>query len=279
MVSTGRFEVGDGTVTAIYDGELELGGELFSGISDEEIANCLAEIGQKDGPVRGSLNAYIYQTPDKTILIDSGGKAAMPGTGKLLDGMSQAGFLPDDIDTVLCTHLHPDHIGGLTEDGEAVFKNADLKVHQNELEFWSNAENRAKAPEMFQVFFDLATGVLAAYGDRLSTFDGETEIAAGVQTVPLPGHTPGHTGFQIGDGDDGLLIWGDIVHVQAFQMPHPKASIAFDLNSDMAVKTREAMLERAVGDKLRIAGMHLAHPGVGHVVRRGDGYWFEPGSA
>lgn len=277
-MSTGYFETGDGVLIPINDGKLELGGEMFSGISEQEIKSCLSDIGQKDGPVSGSLNAYIYKTDNKTILIDSGGKAAIPGTGQLLEGMKQAGFLPDDIDTVLCTHLHPDHIGGLIDNGEAVFKNAELKLNQAELEFWADEQNRASAPEMFQGFFDLANGVIAAYTDRISTFSGEVEIESGVQTVPLYGHTPGHTGFQIGDGENGVLIWGDIVHVQAFQMPQPKASIAFDVDSEMAVATREAMFERAVRDKLRIAGMHLAHPGIGYLVRRNDAFWFEPAS-
>lgn len=276
MPSIKQFAAGSGTITSIYDGELLLGPEMFSGISDAEVTKCLANIGQTEGPVSGSLNAYLYQDGDKTILIDSGGKAAIPGTGKLLDGLKLAGIAPQDIDMVLCTHLHPDHIGGLIDNGEAVFTNAELKVHEADREFWLNSENREKTPEDFKVFFDLAGAVLNAYQDRISTFIGEAEVVSGVNSVPLPGHTPGHSGFQIGDGENGLLIWGDIVHVQAFQMPQPKASIAFDVDSQTAVATRIAMFERASKERLRIAGMHLAHPGVGHVVVRGDGFWLEP---
>lgn len=276
MPSIQKFAAGNGTITSIYDGELLLGPEMFSGISDAEVTKCLANIGQTEGPVSGSLNAYLYQDGDKTILIDTGGKAAIPGTGQLLDGLKLAGIAPQDIDMVLCTHLHPDHIGGLIDNGEAVFTNAELKVHEADREFWLNAENREKTPEDFKVFFDLAGGVLNAYQDRISTFIGEAEVVSGVNSVPLPGHTPGHSGFQIGDGENGLLIWGDIVHVQVFQMPQPKASIAFDVDSQTAVATRIAMFERASKERLRIAGMHLAHPGVGHVVARGDGFWLEP---
>ncbi|MGJ8531244.1 MAG: MBL fold metallo-hydrolase [Alphaproteobacteria bacterium] len=276
MPSIKKFAAGSGTITSIYDGELLLGPEMFSGISDAEVTKCLANIGQTEGPVSGSLNAYLYQDGDKTILIDSGGKAAIPGTGQLLDGLKLAGIAPRDIDMVLCTHLHPDHIGGLIDNGEAVFTNAELKVNEADREFWLNAENREKTPEDFKVFFDLAGAVLNAYRDRISTFIGEAEVVSGVNSVPLPGHTPGHSGFQIGDGENGLLIWGDIVHVQAFQMPQPKASIAFDVDSQTAVATRIAMFERASKERLRIAGMHLAHPGVGHVVTRGDGFWLEP---
>lgn len=276
MPSIKKFAAGSGTITSIYDGELLLGPEMFSGISDAEVTKCLANIGQTEGPVSGSLNAYLYQDGDKTILIDSGGKAVIPGTGQLLDGLKLAGIAPRDIDMVLCTHLHPDHIGGLIDNGEAVFTNAELKVNEADREFWLNAENREKTPEDFKVFFDLAGAVLNAYRDRISTFIGEAEVVSGVNSVPLPGHTPGHSGFQIGDGENGLLIWGDIVHVQAFQMPQPKASIAFDVDSQTAVATRIAMFERASKERLRIAGMHLAHPGVGHVVTRGDGFWLEP---
>lgn len=276
MPSIKKFAAGNGTITSIYDGELLLGPEMFSGISEEEVADCLANIGQSEGPVAGSLNAYIYQDDNKTILIDSGGREAIPETGQLRDGMRQAGIAPDDIDIVLCTHLHPDHIGGLIEDGGAVFKNAELRVHEADREFWLSAENRNNTPEPFQGFFDLAGAVLTAYGDQVSTFSGETEIVSGVNTVLLEGHTPGHCGVQIGDGETGLLIWGDIVHVQAFQMPQPKAAIAFDVDPVKAVETRIAMFERASAERLRIAGMHLAHPGVGYVIRRADGFWLEP---
>lgn len=276
MPSIKKFAAGNGTVTSIYDGELLIGPEMFSGISDEEVSKCLANIGQTEGPVAGSLNAYIYQEGGQTVLIDSGGRAAIPETGQLLEGMKLAGISPGDVDVVLCTHLHPDHVGGLIDNGEVVFANAELKFHEAERKFWLSAENREKTPEDFRAPFDLAGAVLNAYGDRISTFSGESEIVSGVNALPLAGHTPGHSGFQIGDGENGLLIWGDIVHVQAFQMPQPKASIAFDVDSQQAVEIRIAMFERASAERLRIAGMHLAHPGVGYVVRRDEGFWLEP---
>lgn len=265
-------------VTPICDGTLELGAEMFSGITDIEVEKCLKNIGLESGPVSGSLNAFLVKSGDKNILIDSGGGAMTPTTGNLLEGLRSSGITPEDIDIVLCTHLHPDHIGGLIESGSPVFKNAELKVHSAEPEFWQKPENRASAPEMFHGFFDLSNAIIEAYGDQLTTFDGETEVAPAINAVPLAGHTPGHCGFQIGDGDDGLLIWGDIVHVQGFQMPQPQASIAFDVDSELAVKTRIDMFERAVKNHLRIAGMHLSHPGLGHVVRLGEGFWFEPTS-
>lgn len=270
------FDTNAGPLIAISDGQLELGAELFSGMSDSEVASSLARVGQENGPVPIGLNTFVVRVGSRNILIDSGGKAVMPQTGKLLDGLKEAGLTSDDIDTILLTHMHPDHIGGLANGENAVFPNAQLHLHEAEYAFWQNSEYREKAPEEAKAFFDLAQHVLRVYRDRTSTFGGEIEIVPGILTVPLPGHTPGHTGYQIGVGERGVLCWGDIVHVQAFQMPHPEAAVAFDVDRELAVKTRTATFERAASDRLRIAGMHLKHPGVGFVVRDGDGYWLEP---
>lgn len=279
MTGNNSIDIADCIVTPICDGTLELGAEVFSGITDAEAEKCIANIGLNSGPISGSLNAFLIKSGDQNILIDSGGGAMTPTTGNLVKGLKSSGVTPENIDTILCTHLHPDHIGGLLDNGSPVFKNAELKVHSAELNFWQEPTNRARSPEMFHGFFDLANTVIAAYGNQLTTFNGEIEVAPAINTVPLAGHTPGHCGFQIGDGDNGLLIWGDIVHVQAFQMPQPKASIVFDVDSALAVKTRVDMFERAVRNHLQIAGMHLSHPGLGHVVRSGDGFWFEPTSS
>ena len=271
-----HFRAGDGIVTALLDGHLDVGADVFSGLTAEDAERLLAAAYRGAGPVPMGVNAYVYRTATRTILIDAGGGTVFPGLGALADTLAAAGIAPADVDAVLCTHLHPDHAGGLVGGDGPAFPNAALMINEADVAFWTSAENRAAAPESFRGFFDIAAQVVAAYGDRLSPFSGETELAGGVQAVPLPGHTPGHTGFQIGAGDTGLLVWGDIVHVEAFQLPQPTAAIGFDVDQAAAVATRQAILDRVVAERTRIAGTHLSFPGIGHVVRAAEGYAFRP---
>ncbi|MEM9018916.1 MAG: MBL fold metallo-hydrolase, partial [Verrucomicrobiota bacterium] len=134
---------------------------------------------------------------------------------------------------------------------------------------------RALPPMANKPFFELARAVFLAYEDRIVPFTEETELVPGIKTRLLPGHTPGHTGFEIADGDDPLLFWGDIVHVEAYQLPRPELTIGFDLDADQARETRLTLLPEMVAKKHRIAGMHLSFPGIGRVAKEGDGYRFD----
>lgn len=276
MTQHRSFSIADYLLTPLKDGVLELGAEMFPNLSSERASECLQNIGQTDGPVSGTLNSYLLQTQDNNILIDAGGGAFMPSTGNLVHALDKLGLKPSDIHTVLCTHLHPDHVGGLIADGNSVFQEANIVVHPFEIDFWRSDKNRANAPDMFEDFFNLANSVLDICQEQISTLQVGQSVLPGIEAVHLPGHTPGHCGFQIGHGSDGLLVWGDIVHVAAFQMPCPDASIAFDVDFEQAVKTRHRMFEQTLADKTLIAGMHLDHPGLGQIVRKGSGFWMEP---
>ena len=156
-----------------------------------------------------------------------------------------------------------------------VFPNASVHLHQAEIESWTTQEAVDGAPAAFKSFFELARQTYLAYEDRIVPFTDDTELVPGVTTRHFPGHTPGHTGFEIADGDDPLLIWGDIVHVEAYQLPRPELTIGFDLDPDQARATRLALLPELVEKQRRIAGMHLSFPGLGRIAKEGDGYRFE----
>jgi glyoxylase-like metal-dependent hydrolase (beta-lactamase superfamily II) len=260
--------IGNGSVTTLRDGTLSLDVALFHGA---ENASQLAS-----GPIAAAANAYLYRTDDTTMLIDAGGGGLLPGTGHLAACLADLDVVPDDIDVIFCTHLHPDHIGGLVLDGKPVFAKATLWVNVAEIAFWRDAGIRAAAPAEAQDFFAAATAVLAAYGDRLHPFSGTVSPLPNTRTVPLLGHTPGHTGLMIGEGRDGLFVWGDIVHAEDLQLAYPDASIAFDVDPEQAIATRKATLARVVQEGLRVAGGHLSTPGFGHIHPQGDGYVFAP---
>jgi glyoxylase-like metal-dependent hydrolase (beta-lactamase superfamily II) len=274
-----HFNVGDVTVSALSDGYIVFDPSLFPGVGNQEMEDALKRAFM-DGKGRflGAVNAYVARFSDRTVLIDSGaGTLFGPTMGMLGSQLTAAGIAPSEIDVLAMTHLHPDHLGGLlSPDGKVVFPNATMMLHETEIAFWNDDAIRDKAPEQFKAFFGMARKVLEAHKGKTSPFSRDGEILPGVQAMHLPGHTPGHTGFNIVSGDRNLLIWGDIVHAPALQFGHPEWSIAFDVDPDMARVTRAKIFDQASADRLRVAGMHLLFPGVGHLVKEASGYEFVP---
>ena len=273
-----RLKVGDAVVTAISDGFITIDAALLSNVTPEEANGILSAAFLNAAPVVTGVNAYVVQLADQTVLIDAGGAGFAPSLGQLMPGLEAAGIAPADVTAVLMTHLHPDHIGAMLLEGQPAFANAEVHVHEIESAFWTSADNREAAPDDFKPFFDGAKAVVDAYGDRVRTFSGSAEVLPGITARELFGHTPGHCGFLIGSGEDSLLVWGDIVHVAPVQFARPDVGIAFDADPAMAVATRQAILEEAAAERIRVAGMHISFPGVGHLVKaQQDGaYTFQP---
>jgi glyoxylase-like metal-dependent hydrolase (beta-lactamase superfamily II) len=223
------------------------------------------------------VNAFVIDTGSKVYIVDAGTGATLgPTLGRLESNVAAAGYQPSAVAALITTHLHPDHIGGSFKDGKPVFDKAEFIVSDTDRAFWSDAGNRSQAPDEAKVFFDIATGSLKAYGDRVRTVSGEKEVLPGITAVPLPGHTPGHTGYRIVSGGDTLLIWGDIVHAIPLQLPNPDVTLSFDVDQPLAAKTRKALLEQVVADRVLVAGAHIPFPGIGHIEKAQNGYRFAP---
>jgi len=274
-----RRSVGDITVTALLDGYLDLHpDQVLSGVDAEAIPALLARAFIDGDAVATAVNAYVIETGDRTILVDGGaGGAFGPTAGRLLEALAASGIEPGAIDTVFCTHLHPDHVGAFTtEDGAPRFAGAELVVHAAERAFWSDDANFAGADEMTRNFAAAAQAALAAYGGALRPIADGADIAPGVTARHLPGHTPGHSGLVLDSRGEALLLWADIVHIGPVQFPHPEATIAFDVDPAEAAATREALFDEVAADRLMVAGSHVSFPSFGHLERRGDGYAFAP---
>ncbi|MDU4662183.1 MAG: MBL fold metallo-hydrolase, partial [Enterobacter hormaechei] len=240
-----RKKVGDMTVTMLSDGYLDVSFELLSGIDGSRAEDLLQKRGVPAVP-RININVYVIQTPERTILIDSGAGGINGWGGRLQVALAAAGIDPLQIDTLLLTHAHPDHIGGLAGPLQTpVFRNVQqLFVHEKELAFWRDETISAGAPDAFKPFFEVARNAFSAYDDKLVPFREEA-ILPGIQTVPLFGHTPGHTGYLLGDEKESLLIWGDIVHFPHIQVAQPDVTIAFDSDPAAAAAIRSKVLDRA----------------------------------
>ena len=264
--------IGSRAVDILTDGETQFGPELFPGTDAGHIAALLERAGVQ--AAQSNFNAALIRGGGRTVLVDAGPRDLFgPTCGFLPQAMAGAGVRPEQVDTLFATHMHPDHIAGMiTPQGAAVFANAELVVTQGEMAFWSDEGRTAGAPEPVAGWGQLARAVLAAYRDRLRIIAPEDEIAPGLRAVPLPGHTPGHSGWRLDDGTDSLLHVGDIVHAPALQIPDPDVAIVFDMDTDTARATRKRLLDMAASDGIRITGGHFLAPKVFVARRAGGGY-------
>lgn len=275
-----RTKVGAVTVTSILDGGMNLGLELFAPVAQADLEAQQKIAFQEPGPVKAYLNAFVVHTPEKIILVDSGGGTNMGDTlGRLQQNLAAAGYKPADFTDIYLTHAHIDHVSGLTDAaGKPVFPNAQVRLAEAELQFWFDDERRNKAPEGMQGLFKAARTALTPYKEagRILTFKPGEALSGHVTSLDLAGHTPGHSGFRVSDGKEQLLIWGDIVHAPALQFAHPEWSIAFDVDKAQALTARSKIMAEVAADRIRIAGMHLGFPALGHVARASSGYDFVP---
>ena len=264
-------QIGGYQVTALSDGTMEATLDLLSGIEVTKAAGIQRGAGiERVGHIH--INCYLIRGYGRTILVDAGAGGQNNVGGEIREKLMMLGILSDDIDTILLTHGHPDHIGGLVhENGEPVYKKAELHLHPLEIAHWQDNEKQQKASERGKRNFTLIRKVLDAYAGKICLID-ENEVAQGIYPVWLPGHTPGHTGFRIHSDKKELLIWGDIVHFPHIQSAHPTVSIMFDVDPVQAEETRKKTLQQAVDEKLIIAGMHLDQAGFSCFQLSGDAY-------
>jgi len=259
-----RQQIGDFTVTAISDGYLTASFEFLSNI-DATDADSIQRAAGELNPSAVHINCYVVQGGGRTVLIDSGAGGIKQWGGHLNANLRHAGIAPETIETVLLTHAHPDHVGGLiTSDGHRAFPNAELVVNERELAFWQDDAHLARASERARGNFKIARGVFDGYCEQLRTFRAG-EVLPGIQAMPLPGHTEGHTGFLVESRDAGLLIWGDIVHFPHIQIRRPEVTIAFDQDASLAAATRSRLLDTVSADGVLIAGMHLGELGFARI--------------
>jgi len=275
-----RLMLGNFEVTALYDGAIDLDEKLLKDIGKRDIQRLLARQFLQGPKVQTAVNAYLVNTGSKLVLVDAGAaKLFGPGLGNIVDNLKAAGYAPEQVDTVLITHLHGDHVNGLvTPDGKAVFTNAEVWSAKADNDFWLSLEIAAKAPKDFQGFFKMSRDAAAPYlaAGKWKTFDSDRELLTGISSIDTHGHTPGHASYLFQSGGQKLLVLGDLVHNHAVQFARPEVAFEYDNDPKQAVVARKRIFFQAARDKLMVAGMHLPFPGIGHVRKEPKGYAWVP---
>jgi glyoxylase-like metal-dependent hydrolase (beta-lactamase superfamily II) len=271
--------VGNVEVTSLSDGTVFRSAQkLLTHTSPAEIKTALTAAYLKD-LVELSVNAYLIKLDNKLILIDTGsGDLFGKGTSHLTESLSAAGYRMAQIDAVLITHAHIDHIGGLITNDQLTFPNAVIYINRQELDYWLNTANMNKAPADKKGFYKAAMSRLNPYlqAGRIKTFQKDTSLFAGLTAVNAAGHTPGHTIYELENKGSKLVFCGDLVHFGALQFQRPSVAILYDEDQQKAILTRGHLFEDAALHNYLIAGDHISFPGIGHIQKAKKGYLWVP---
>jgi glyoxylase-like metal-dependent hydrolase (beta-lactamase superfamily II) len=212
------------------------------------------------GTYPSETNVFLVRGSGRTVLIDTG------FGGALFDALRSLRVEPAEVDTILLTHLHGDHTGGLSREGAALFPNARVYLARQE---FAGAQANTRQ-------------LLAPYGNRVETFEPSALEAAGPELLPgirgiaAFGHTPGHTAYLIESNGERLIVWGDLMHVQGIQFPLPDIAVSYDSDPAAAIASRREILEYAARYRIPVGGMHLEYPALGVVEKAGEGFRFIP---
>ena len=273
-----RMMLGDFEVTAINDGTLDLPvDKLLQGIKPAAVDAALARSFLKS-PVETSVNAFLINTGSKLILVDTGAAGLFgPTLGKFTANLKAAGYQPEQIDEIYVTHMHGDHVGGLTANGQPVFPNAIVRAQKQESDYWLSQANLDKNPAKADAFKGamLSLKPYVAAG-KFKAFEGDVELVPGISSRSGMGHTPGHATYVVESKGQKLVLIGDLVHVGAVQFGRPEVTISFDSDQKAAAAARKQAFDAAARGRYLIGAAHLQFPGIGHIEKEGKGYQFIP---
>lgn len=271
--------LGDIEITALSDGTIPQDlNALLKDAKPGEVSELLTK-NYQSSTIECSVNAYLIKTGGKLILIDVGTSGVFgPGLGHLTENLAKAGYKPEQIDAILLTHIHMDHIGGLMNGDQITFPNAQVYISKLEADYWLNAANKAKSAPAMQRFFDDAALKLSPIlkAGKLKTFDFGAELFPGITPIASFGHTPGHSFYAVESKGQKIIFWGDISVSAPVQFADPDITSVYDYNPKEAAATRKKALAEAAKNGYWVAVSHISFPGIGHIITNGTSYNWAP---
>ncbi|WP_040621759.1 MBL fold metallo-hydrolase [Rhodovulum sp. PH10] len=280
-----RYTVGDAVVTVVTDGarKMPLPEGFVTNADMDAVNDALEAAYMPPDELTLVFNPMVVNLGSRVAVIDTGNGAgafaqSKGAVGQFHTNLAVTGLTAEQVDAVVISHFHGDHINGLVgADGKPAFPNAEVLVPEPEWAFWMDDGNAAQAKGTpLQGTFDNAKRVFDALGRPPTRFAMDKEVLPGLTAMPTFGHTPGHTSFVLASGSDQLLIQGDVSNHPALFIRHPGWRVRFDMDGAMAEKARRRLYDMAAADRLKLHGFHIPFPSTGHVEKDGDGYRFVP---
>ena len=275
-----RFKLGDFEITALHDGagSRPLDASFVRNAELKDVQAVLAESNLPTDKLTISFTTLLVNTGSKLILLDTGfADNGGPTNGKTIAQMKAAGIDPKDVDAVILSHFHGDHLQGARfKDGKLAYPNAEIMAPEAEWNFWMDDARMAAAPDGMKGAFQGVRRVLAPNAGDVKRFAWGKEVAPGITAVDASGHTPGHTAFVIASGNQKMMYVADITNTPVLFARNPDWKVMFDMDADKAVATRKRILDMAASEKMRLSFYHANFPATGFVAKEGNGYRYIP---
>ncbi len=274
-----RFKLGEFEVTTIHDGAIQLGGPHPIFGQDQEAAAVQALVADNFLPTEQMVIGFspvVVNTGSELVLFDTGnGAGRRPNAGHLRALLATAGYSPEQIDVIVVTHFHPDHIGGLMEDGSPAFPNARYVTGQVEYDFWSPVEKASGPTERVG---KLVQSNVVPMAPKMSFLGDGQDVVSGITAVASFGHTPGHMAFHLESASKRLMVTGDVANHYVVSLQKPDWHVRFDMDKAGAAAARRKLFGMIAADKIPFTGYHMPFPNVGYVEPMGDGFRYVPAS-
>ncbi len=261
------FKLGDFTVTTLLDGSVPRDDPkaLFAAdVADDEFAAVSAENFIPTNVAQFFFTPTLVHTGSELVLFDTG-----LGQGGIQAALADAGVTPDQVDVVVITHMHPDHIGGMTTNDAPTFANARFVTAAPEYDFWSALEAGNRVG-------DMVAAKVTPQAEKMTFLEDGGEVASGITAVAAYGHTPGHTVYHLESNGQRLVLTADLANHYVWSFAHPEWPFSFDMDAAAATASRRNVLGMLAADKVPMIGYHMPFPAAGYVETRGDGFRFVP---
>jgi glyoxylase-like metal-dependent hydrolase (beta-lactamase superfamily II) len=274
------YAVGDASVVALHEGGVSrpLDASFVRNAPFEEVKAALTQAFLPTDALPLTFTTLLLTLGGRRVLIDTGfADNGPPTSGGTLRALAALGLEPSQIDVVVISHFHPDHILGLRrKDGSLTFPNAQVLVPEPEAAFWLGEGLAANPPEAIKANVGIVHKVFDPKDIRVERFAWGKEVLPGLTAIDTRGHTPGHTSFALDSGGKRLLVMSDVTNHPALFVRHPDWAAVFDMDADQARATRHRMLEMAASERLPVAFYHAPFPAAGHIAKAGSAYEFVP---